>query len=259
MEDPVLVERLDGGVVIVTLNRPAQRNAMNLALSRKLASTFRDLERDDTVAAVVLAANGKAFCSGVDLTSPLDALQEASEEPAAVLTNPVRAMESFSRPIIGAINGAAITGGFEISLACDFLIGSPHAKFRDTHCLVGVVPCWGLSQKLSRVVGPSRARLASLTAAVIDAKQAEAWGLLVAVVLDPATLRAAAVALAQQVAGPGMHQDVVRRYTQTLRDGFALPLGDALKLERARATKQYQGLGQGTIAAQVGGMLRSKL
>jgi len=176
-----------------------------------------------------------------------------------MLTNPVRAMEAFSRPIIGAINGAAVTGGFELTLACDFLIGSTQAKFRDTHCLVGVVPCWGLSQKLSRIVGPSRARLASLTAAVISAEQAEAWGLLVAVVPDPAALREAAVTLARKIAGPKMHQNVVQRYTKTLRDGFALPLGDALKLERSRATEQYKSLGQHKISSQAGDVLRSKL
>jgi len=259
MDNPVLVERHEGGVVVVILNRPARQNAINPALSRSLASTFRDLERDGTVTAVVLAANGKAFCAGVDLANPLDALQEASEEPAAMLTNPVRAMEAFSRPIIGAINGAAVTGGFELTLACDFLIGSTQAKFRDTHCLVGVVPCWGLSQKLSRIVGPSRGRLASLTAAVISAEQAEAWGLLVAVVPDPAALREAAVTLARKIAGPKMHQNVVQRYTKTLRDGFALPLGDALKLERSRATEQYKSLGQHKISSQAGDVLRSKL
>lgn len=259
MESPVLVERHDSGVVVVILNRPARQNAINPALSRLLASTFRDLELDDTVTAVVLAANGTAFCAGVDLGNPLDALEEASEESAAVLTNPVRAMEAFSKPIIGAINGAAVTGGFELTLACDFLIGSPHAKFRDTHCLVGVVPCWGLSQKLSRVVGPSRARLASLTASVINAQQAEAWGLLVAVVPDAAGLRETAVALAKQVAGPKMHQNVVRRYTKTLRDGFALPLGDALTLERSRARDQYRSLGQHVISSQAGDVLRSRL
>ena len=122
--------------------------------------------------------------AGIDLAAPVNALQQASDDPEDVEVNPVRAMNDFTRPIIGAINGAAVTGGFELALACDILIGSERARFQDTHCSVGVVPCWGLSQKLSRTVGPVRARLASLTASSIDARTAEQWGILARVVLD---------------------------------------------------------------------------
>ena len=150
----MLVERLEDGVVVVTLNRPEARNAINHTMAALLARTFRELEQDESVLAVVLTGAGKAFSAGIDLTEPIDGLQQASEDAADVLANPSRCMENFSRPLIGAINGPAVTGGFELALACDFLLGSTRAKFRDTHILVGVVPCWGLSQKLSRLVGP---------------------------------------------------------------------------------------------------------
>ena len=134
--------------------------------------------------------------------------------------------------------------------------GSTRAMFRDTHCLVGVVPCWGLSQKLSRLVGPGRARWASLTASVVNAQKAEAWGLLVEVV-NPEELRPAALALATAVAG--LRADVVRQYKKTLSEGFGLPLREALLFERKRAREQYSGLGQSTIAGQAESALRAKL
>ena len=92
-------------------------------------------------------------------------------------TDIVRAMESFDRPIIGAINGFAITGGFEVALTCDILIASPAAKFADTHARVGVMPGWGLSQKLSRTIGIYRAKELSLTGNYLSAEQAAEWGL----------------------------------------------------------------------------------
>ena len=78
--------------------------------------------------------------------------------------NPVFQMEACPFPIIGAVNGPAATGGFELALACDFLIGSTKARFRDTHTTFGIAPCWGLSQKLPRLVGPQRAKFISFTA-----------------------------------------------------------------------------------------------
>ena len=173
-EPVVKVEKVDdGSIAIVTLNRPDVRNAINVDLCSSLAVVFRELERDNAVKAVVLTGAGRSFCAGINLAAPVNALQQASDDPEDVEVNPVRAMNDFTRPIIGAINGAAVTGGFELALACDILIGSERARFQDTHCSVGVVPCWGLSQTVSRTVGPVRARLASLTASSIDARTAD--------------------------------------------------------------------------------------
>jgi enoyl-CoA hydratase len=289
-EPVVKVEKVDdGSIAIVTLNRPDVRNAINVDLCSSLAVVFRELERDNAVKAVVLTGAGRSFCAGIDLAAPVNALQQASDDPEDVEVNPVRAMNDFTRPIIGAINGAAVTGGFELALACDILIGSERARFQDTHCSVGVVPCWGLSQKLSRTVGPVRARLASLTASSIDARTAEQWGILARVVLDAddtvgggsggsrsggrggagglmggdeeragtTPLLRECLALARAVAG--LNGALVRAYKATLNDGFRLPLGEGLELEQRRAAQQYASLGQQSIAGRAGGALRAKL
>ncbi len=91
--------------------------------------------------------------------------------------NPARAVLACSKPIVGAINGVAITGGFEVALACDVLICSTNARFADTHARVGITPGWGLSQKLSRAIGPYRAKELSLTGNFLSAQQAYDWGL----------------------------------------------------------------------------------
>ena len=98
--------------------------------------------------------------------------------------NVVKAMRDVNKPIIAAITGFAVTGGFEIALACDILLASTEARFADTHVLMGVVPGWGLSQRLARLIGVSRAKQVSFTGNYIDAETACRWGL-VNEVLEP--------------------------------------------------------------------------
>src|SRR5262249_58026507 len=107
----------------------------------------------------------------------------------------IETMTRCDRPIIGAINGVAVTGGFELALACDVLIASTEARFADTHARVGIMPGWGLSQKLSRLIGISRAKQLSLTGNYCSAEQACAWGLVNRVV-PPAELLPTCRALA---------------------------------------------------------------
>jgi enoyl-CoA hydratase len=226
----LLVTRGDG-VATVTLNRPEAMNALSRALRAELAAAMRELAADDSVRAIVLTGAGeRAFTAGLDLkelgadTSNLGAANaEGAEE------NPVRAIELCPQPVIGAINGVAITGGFEVALACDILIASTHARFADTHARVGILPGWGLSQKLSRVVGISRAKELSLTGNFLDAEAARDWGLVNRVVA-PAELLPAAQALARDIAS--IDPATVRTYKRLIDDGYALPLGEALALEQ---------------------------
>lgn len=233
MSDDVVAVTRDGPVAIVTLNRPQAMNALNLALRRELAAVFRALEADDDVRAIVLTGAGtRAFTAGLDLKElGSQGLGAANAETAD--DNPVKAIEQTGKPVIGAINGVAITGGFEVALACDVLIGSENARFADTHARVGIMPGWGLSQKLSRLVGPYRARELSLTGNFLDAATAERWGLLNRVV--PADqLLATATALAHDMAGiaPGF----ARRYKRLINDGYDLPFGQAMALEAERSS-----------------------
>ena len=138
------------------------------------------------------------------------------------------------RPIIGAINGVAITGGFEIALACDVLIAADTARFADTHARVGVMPGWGLSQRLSRIIGIGRAKELSLTGNFLTAQRAEAWGLVNRVV-PVADLMPAARALARDMLSvvPAM----LTGYKRLIDDGYALPFGEGMALEATRSTE----------------------
>ncbi|OYZ13835.1 MAG: enoyl-CoA hydratase [Sphingomonadales bacterium 28-64-96] len=231
-EDVVLISR-DGPVAIVTLNRPQAMNALSQALRRDLARVFRELEADEGVRAIVLTGAGtRAFTAGLDLKElGQQGLGAANAEGPD--DNPVKAIEQTGKPVIGAINGVAITGGFEVALACDVLIGSENARFADTHARVGIMPGWGLSQKLSRLIGPYRARELSLSGNFLDAATAERWGLLNHVV--PADeLVTAATKLAHDMAtiAPGF----ARGYKKLINDGYELPFGQAMALEAERST-----------------------
>ena len=127
----------------------------------------------DADAAAQLTGAGKAFCAGLDL-------RELGSEGVPTLgdaSDPVRALAAFGKPVIAAVNGAAVTGGFELALACDVLLASTEARFADTHARIGVIPGWGLSQKLSRLIGLPRAKEMAFSGNFIDAETAERWGL----------------------------------------------------------------------------------
>ncbi|MCW0197062.1 enoyl-CoA hydratase [Sphingopyxis sp.] len=229
----VLIAR-DGPVATVTLNRPEAMNALSRALRAELAAAMRGLAADESIRAIVLTGAGtRAFTAGLDLkelgadTSNLGAANaEGADE------NPVRAIELCPQPVIGAINGVAITGGFEVALACDILIASTHARFADTHARVGIMPGWGLSQKLSRIVGLGRAKELSLTGNFLGAEAARDWGLVNRVVA-PEALLPAAQALARDIAS--IDPAMVRGYKRLIDDGYALPFADGLALEQQRS------------------------
>jgi len=172
--DPLVLVERDAGIATVTLNRPAALNALSTGLRNAIAETFATLKDDSSTQVIVLTGAGRAFTVGLDLKE-LGGEQAADAKPSQQDLS--AALANVGKPIIGAINGFAITGGFEIALMCDFLIASPDAKFADTHARVGVVPGWGLSQRLPRLIGINRALELSLTGNYLDATTACDWGL----------------------------------------------------------------------------------
>jgi enoyl-CoA hydratase len=180
----VLLER-DGGVTTVTLNRPQALNALSAGLRNRIADVFTELAGDTSTEVVILTGAGRAFTVGLDLKE-LGGETSASESITGQELS--QAVLGLTQPIIGAINGFAITGGFELALMCDFLVASSDAKFADTHARVGVVPGWGLSQRLPRLIGVNRAKELSLTGNYLDAHTACAWGLVNRVVTPEALL-----------------------------------------------------------------------
>src|SRR5690606_31631575 len=151
--------------------------------------TLRELDDDPDVRVMILTGADPAFCAGLDLkelgSSGLSADPDATPLPFGSLT----------KPLLGAINGAAVTGGFELALGCDLLIASERARFADTHARVGVMPGWGLTVLLPQAIGIRRARQMSFTGNYVDAATALAWGLVNEVVPHETLLdRARAIA-----------------------------------------------------------------
>ena len=237
---------IDGPVATLTLNRPEAMNALSRAMRTALRDALVKLDADDSVRAIVLTGAGRAFCAGLDLKelgSEDGALGSAvGTDPAA---NPVAAMDACKKPIIGAINGAAITGGFEVALACDVLIGSTLARFADTHARVGIMPGWGLSQKLSRAIGISRAKELSLTGNFLDAATAADWGLINRVV-EPQDLLAVCQKLAADMAS--VPQPAAQNYKALIDEGFALSFKDAMALEASVSQKLNPGVSAASVA-----------
>lgn len=226
----VEIERC-GEYAVVTLNRPEAMNALSAALRAELSQAIRALETDPQIRVLILTGAGRrAFTAGLDLK---ELGSGASSVGDAVDTeDPVTALSRFTGPVIGAINGVAITGGFELALACDVLIASENARFADTHARVGIMPGWGLSQKLSRAIGISRAKELSLTGNFLGAEQAERWGLVNRVVAS-GDLMPAARKLAEDMLSvdPGM----LKAYRKLIDDGFAASYGEGLRIEADRA------------------------
>jgi len=220
--------RVAASVAVVTLDRPAARNALNAALRSALARTMASLDSDPDVSVVILTGADPAFCAGLDL-------KELAGDSASLgggfgddsdLRRPIPKM---SKPVIGAINGVAITGGFELALACDFLVASENARFADTHTRVGILPGWGLTVLLPQAIGLRRAKELSCTGNFLDAQTALDWGLVNHVVAHD-ELMPTVLTLAADIVGND--PDAVRQIFATYDAGSMTTGAEAFEIEQ---------------------------
>jgi len=227
VNEDILLKEQQGDIVVLTLNRPGQMNALSSALRDRLTRELAALGQDRSVKVVIITGTGtKAFSAGVDLkeleTAPLTADDLGPDGPTC------RAFAALGKPTIAAVNGFAITGGMEIALQCDILVASTTARFADTHARVGIVPGWGMSQILPRIVGPVRARYMSFTGNFIDAATAKAWGLVLDV-LPPAELLPYCRKLAAEIAS--CDSATLSDVRHAINGGLATTLAEGLALE----------------------------
>ena len=220
----------------MTLNRPESRNALTSELLHLLPQVLGAADDDDDVAVIILTGADPAFCAGLDLA------ELTSEGGRHLIEGPLESqgrrgrgpLPPLTKPLIGAINGAAVTGGFELALNCDFLVASERAKFGDTHSRFGLMPAWGMSALLPQAIGVRRAREMSFTGNFVDAAEALALGLVNHVVpheqLIPFTR-----ALAADIAGND--QAAVRQVRTTYA---AITHDDDAWETEARASRAWQ-------------------
>lgn len=244
-DDVVLVE-VEERVAVITLNRPEQRNALNRAIRRRLPAVITDLDADEAVDVMILTGADPAFSAGVDLKEFASGqVSDAGEGFADMGARtdgrlPFRgALPPRTKPLIGAVNGVAVTGGFEVALNCDLLVASERARFADTHARVGVMPGWGLTVLLPQRIGVARAKEMSLTGNYLDAATALAWGLVNHVVphgeLLPYTTQLARDIVSNDQAG-------VRRMLRTYDEAAGTILDEAWAIED-RVSREWEGGG----------------
>ncbi|AFM16319.1 enoyl-CoA hydratase/carnithine racemase [Mycolicibacterium chubuense NBB4] len=236
--EPLVLTDDRDGVRVITLNRPAARNALNRELIRASYAALTAADADESVRAVVLTGADPAFCAGVDLKEAArDGLSYFDEFRSQSCIAAVAAMRT---PVVGAINGATFTGGLEMALGCDFLIASDRAVFADTHARVGILPGGGMTARLPQLVGAAMARRLSMTGEVVDAARAERIGLVTEMVAHE-RLISRAVDLAHQIA------DVPRATMRSLKEiyttGSSAVTGPALAAEEQIAFAQHRDFG----------------
>lgn len=228
MAELVLIDTADR-VRTVTLNRPEARNALSVALQREAGAALAEADADAGVDVVILTGSDPAFCAGLDLRElgrDASNLVGGGDDPAI---SPFAALWKMSKPVIGAINGPCVTGGFELALACDFLVASERAAFADTHARVGVMPAGGMSVFLPQVVGVRKAKEMSLSGNFMGAHEAFARGLVNHVVPHDDLLPAARK-LATDIVGND--QAAVRNLKQLYDANAKVTVGAAIDQEQ---------------------------
>jgi enoyl-CoA hydratase len=223
-------------------------NALSTGLRVELSRCFRELRQNPAVRVAILTGSGRAFCAGMDLKElgdgdagapSLDNCREGLDVDSAIA--------EFEGPVIAAVNGAAIAGGFELALLCDIIIASTTAWFADTHARVGFLPGWGLSQRLPHLVGIARAKELCYTGNKIDARTACAWGL-VNRVTEPFDLLSSCRTLGGQMAD--CVPEALRAYKRLINASLALPLPEALRYEANVAQEFGRGVRAADVAAR---------
>lgn len=196
-----IVLEVDGGIATLTVNRPEVRNALGKETVEEMHAALRELAgRDDVRVLILTGAGEKAFVSGADIR---EIRQRGKREALEAINQELfTAVENFSWPVIAALNGYALGGGFELALACDLRVAAEEAKFGFPETGLGIMPAAGGTQRLPRHIGWGRAKEYILTGEMIDARAAERLGLVSAVV-PRSELMSAARALAEKILSRG--------------------------------------------------------
>jgi enoyl-CoA hydratase/carnithine racemase len=218
----------EGKIAVITLNRPEALNAMNPESSAELSKILLDLRDDDNIWVGIITGSGdRAFCAGADVGTTLPRMKKNKGQPWKFEPTPMRGMDLW-KPMIAAVNGLALGGGFEIVLACDIRIASEKALFGLPEVTLGLIPGWGGTQRLPRAVPQAIAAEMLFTGKPISAQEAYRVGLVNRVVA-PAELMNSAMQMANILCGPAPL--AVRTAKQAMYQGLGRSLEEGLMLE----------------------------
>jgi len=219
----IIAEKKEGGVALITLNRPDALNALNDALINELGAAIDAFEGDDEIGCIVLTGSEKAFAAGADIKE-----MQSRSYMDVYKSNFISTWERVAKcrkPVIAAVNGFALGGGCELAMSCDFIIAGDRAKFGQPEIKLGILPGAGGTQRLTRFVGKSKAMEMCLTGRMMDAEEAERSGLVSRVVpaadlLEDALKTAATVASMSMPVTMMVKESVNRSYETTLAEGI---------------------------------------
>lgn len=223
----ILVERLDGGVGLVRLNRPKAFNALNRATLLELVAALDDLDHDSAVGCMVLTGSDKAFAAGADIKEM--AASSAVEMMAADTIGLYDRVAAHTKPLIAAVSGWALGGGAELAMICDMIIASETAKFGQPEITIGVIPGAGGTQRLTRAVGKALAMEMVLNNRQLSADDAARLGL-VNHVFPVETYLEEALKIAREIASRAPL--AVRLAKEAINRAFETPLSDGIAHER---------------------------
>jgi enoyl-CoA hydratase len=226
MTDVVLLERPAEGVVLLRINRPEARNALNIEVRKLLAKHLGEIGEDTTTRAVVLTGNEKSFAAGADIKEMADAgTIEMLQRGAHKLW---RTIAGCPKPVIAAVSGYALGGGCELAMTCDIIVAGESARFGQPEVNIGIIPGGGGTQRLTRAVGKYKAMKYILTGELFSAKEALDMGLISEMVPDP-EVEGRAIDLARQIATlPPLALQLAK---EAVLAGMEAPLSAALALE----------------------------
>lgn len=231
----VIQQQLDeDGILTLTLNRPDKLNALDMDVLQALSEAFDSVKNREEVKAILLTGKGKAFCAGADIKRLAECDATSGYEFACFGQHVFRKLETMGKPSLAAINGYAFGGGCELAMAATLRMASNNAQFGQPEVKLGVIPGYGGTQRLARLVGKGRALDLCLTGRFIDAQTALSWGLANEVVdadnlLDRARQRLQGILAMAPLAIQGV--------MQVIDHGYDLSLTDALHLEAVHFSK----------------------
>ena len=230
MEFKTVLFEVAGGVATVTINRPDKLNALNSEVLVDLANAFTSINADPEIRAAILTGSGdKAFVAGADISQMSEFNALMGEQFASMGQGVLNLIENCPKPVIAAVNGFALGGGTEIAMACDFIYASENAKFGQPEINLGIIPGFGGTQRLPRLVNKSMAMELVLTGDMIDAKEAYRIGL-VNKLVAPEELMTQVNKTAAKIASKGLI--ALRLAKESINNGMNVDLDNALLIER---------------------------
>lgn len=230
----VIEQTLNSGILTITLNRPEKLNALNNEVLNELSNCFTQAKQNDDVKGILLTGTGKAFCAGADINRLAECNAQSGYQFACFGQNVFRQLETLGKPSIAVVNGYAFGGGCELALAATLRIASTTAQFGQPEVKLGVIPGYGGTQRLARLVGKGRALDLCLTGRFIDAQTALNWGLVSDVIEHDGLIEKATQMLKGIL---GMAPQAIASVMEVIDYGYDMSLTDALHLEAVHFAK----------------------